>query len=161
VKNRLLVKNQDVAVANIPPKTSNFVPCGANVQYQGQQVKPLKHLRPARTVPQSQAQSLHKVLQIKPADMQEPPPSPQAARAAALQGRPQDIKPGVKRTVMHRASGGGGDGPHVNSKVRVIKLSGGVSRQVLCAPLQIPSQKELKMISVTTSRPFFTCWKLV
>ncbi|XP_044248171.1 RNA-binding protein 33 isoform X7 [Ursus arctos] len=61
VKNRLLVKNQDVTVSNVQPKTSNFVPSGANLQYQGQQMKPLKHLRQARTVPQSPAQ--HKVLQ--------------------------------------------------------------------------------------------------
>lgn len=125
VKNRLLVKNQDVTVSNVQPKTSNFVPSGANMQYQGQQMKPLKHLRQARTVPQSPAQ--HKVLQVKPADGEGPPPPSQTARVASLQGRPPDAKPGAKRTVMHRANSGGGDGPHVSSKVRVIKLSGGVS----------------------------------
>ncbi|XP_026335001.1 RNA-binding protein 33 isoform X6 [Ursus americanus] len=124
VKNRLLVKNQDVTVSNVQPKTSNFVPSGANLQYQGQQMKPLKHLRQARTVPQSPAQ--HKVLQVKPADGEGPPPPSQTARVASLQGRPPDAKPGAKRTVMHRANSGGGDGPHVSSKVRVIKLSGGV-----------------------------------
>ncbi|XP_013975324.1 RNA-binding protein 33 isoform X4 [Canis lupus baileyi] len=123
VKNRLLVKNQDVTVSNVQPKTSNFVPSGANMQYQGQQMKPLKHLRQARTVPQSPAQ--HKVLQVKPADGEGPPPPSQTARVASLQGRPPDAKPGAKRTVMHRANSGGGDGPHVSSKVRVIKLSGG------------------------------------
>ncbi|XP_064343232.1 RNA-binding protein 33 isoform X5 [Camelus dromedarius] len=123
VKNRLLMKNQDVTVSNVPPKTSNFVPSGAHVQYQGQQMKPLKHLRPARPVPQSPAQ--HKALQVKPADGEGLPPPSQTARVAALQGRPPEVKPGAKRTVMHRASSGGGDGPHVSSKVRVIKLSGG------------------------------------
>nr|XP_055190622.1 RNA-binding protein 33 isoform X2 [Nyctereutes procyonoides] len=123
VKNRLLVKNQDVTVSNVQPKTSNFVPSGANMQYQGQQMKPLKHLRQARTVPQSPAQ--HKVLQVKPADGEGPPPPSQTTRVASLQGRPPDAKPGAKRTVMHRANSGGGDGPHVSSKVRVIKLSGG------------------------------------
>uniref|UniRef100_A0A8C9Q1Y6 RNA-binding protein 33 n=1 Tax=Spermophilus dauricus TaxID=99837 RepID=A0A8C9Q1Y6_SPEDA len=126
VKNRLLVKNQDVTISNAQPKTSNFVPSGANMQYQGQQMKPLKHMRPAKAVPQSQMQPLHKVVQVKPVEVKEPTPPPQAARPASLQGRPQDMKPGVKRTVMHRTnSGGGGDGPHVSSKVRVIKLSGG------------------------------------
>uniref|UniRef100_A0A8C5ZZ92 RNA-binding protein 33 n=1 Tax=Marmota marmota marmota TaxID=9994 RepID=A0A8C5ZZ92_MARMA len=126
VKNRLLVKNQDVTISNAQPKTSNFVPSGANMQYQGQQMKPLKHVRPAKAVPQSQMQPLHKVVQVKPVEVEEPTPPPQAARPASLQGRPQDMKPGVKRTVMHRTnSGGGGDGPHVSSKVRVIKLSGG------------------------------------
>nr|XP_021548703.1 RNA-binding protein 33 isoform X3 [Neomonachus schauinslandi] len=123
VKNRLLVKNQDVTLSNVPPKTSNFVPSGANMQYQGQLMKPLKPLRQARTVPQSPAQ--HKVLQVKPADGEGPPPPSQTARVASLQGRPPDAKPGAKRTVMHRANSGGGDGPHVSSKVRVIKLSGG------------------------------------
>uniref|UniRef100_G3TFU8 RNA-binding protein 33 n=1 Tax=Loxodonta africana TaxID=9785 RepID=G3TFU8_LOXAF len=114
VKNRLLVKNQDVAVSNVQPKTSSFVPSGANMQYQGQ-LKPLKHLR----------QPSLKVLQVKPADMEELPPSPQTARVASVQGRPQEVKPGVKRTVMQRANSGSGDGPHISSKVRVIKLSGG------------------------------------
>ncbi|XP_074222775.1 RNA-binding protein 33 isoform X3 [Camelus bactrianus] len=114
VKNRLLMKNQDVTVSNVPPKTSNFVPSGAHVQYQGQQMKPLKHLRPARPVPQSPAQ--HKALQVKPADGEGLPPPSQTARVAALQGRPPEVKPGAKRTVMHRASSGGGDGPHVSSK---------------------------------------------
>lgn len=124
VKTRLLVKNQDVTLPNVQPKTSNFVPSGANVPYPGQQTKPLKHLRQARTVPQ--IQTSHQLLQIKPADGEEPAPTPQGARVPSLQGRPQDIKPGVKRTVMHRAnSGGGGDGPHVGSKLRVIKLSTG------------------------------------
>ncbi|XP_028345320.1 RNA-binding protein 33 isoform X2 [Physeter macrocephalus] len=123
VKNRLLVKNQEATVSNVPPKTSSFVPSGANTQYQGQQMKPLKHLRQARTIPQCPAQ--HRVLQVKPADGEGPPPPSQTARAASLQGRPPEAKPGAKRTVMHRANSGGGDGPHVSSKVRVIKLSGG------------------------------------
>lgn len=126
VKNRLLVKNQDVSISTVQPKTSNFVPSSANMQYQGQQMKPLKHLRQTRTVPQSQTQPLHKVLQIKPTDVEEPA-VPQTPRVASIQGRPQDTKPGVKRTVTHRTNSGGGDGPHISSKVRVIKLSGGVS----------------------------------
>lgn len=125
VKNRLLVKSQDVAVSGTQPKTSNFVPSGANVQCPGQQMKPLKHPRPPRTAPAGPSQ--HKALQAQPAG-DGPPPPPQAARVAALQARPPDARPGAKRTVMHRASSsGGGDGPHVTSKVRVIRLSGGVS----------------------------------
>lgn len=124
VKNRLLVKNQDGPVSNVQPKMSNFAPAGAPGQYQGQQTKPPKHPRQARAVPQSPGP--HRVPQGKPADAEGPPPPSQSARAA-LQGRPPDAKPGAKRTVMHRAGSGGGDGPHVSSKVRVIKLSGGVS----------------------------------
>lgn len=111
VKNRLLVKNQDVAFSSLQPKTSNFVSSGAHMQSSGQPVKPLKHLR-------------HKVLQAQPEDGDELPPE-QTTRVMALQGRSPDSKPGAKRTVMHRANSGGGDGPHVSSKVRVIKLSAG------------------------------------
>ncbi|XP_036103353.1 RNA-binding protein 33 [Molossus molossus] len=111
VKNRLLVKNQDVTLSSLQPKTSNFVPSGASMPYPGQPAKPLKHLR-------------HKVLQAQPVDGDAQPPA-QTARVTAFQGRPPDVKPGAKRTVMHRANSGGGDGPHVGSKVRVIKLSGG------------------------------------
>ncbi|XP_049498114.1 RNA-binding protein 33 isoform X1 [Panthera uncia] len=122
VKNRLLVKNQDGPVSNVQPKMSNFAPAGTPGQYQGQQTKLPKHPRQARAVPQSPGP--HRVPQGKPADAEGPPPPSQSARAA-LQGRPPDAKPGAKRTVMHRAGSGGGDGPHVSSKVRVIKLSGG------------------------------------
>ncbi|XP_058516627.1 RNA-binding protein 33 isoform X2 [Ochotona princeps] len=125
VKNRLLGKSQDVTVSNVQPKTSSFGPSGANMQYQGQQTKPLKHVRQTRTVPPSPAQPLHKVLQVKPADVEEPPAASQTARVASVQSQPADTKPGVKRTVMQRANSGSGDGPHVSSKVRVIKLSGG------------------------------------
>ncbi|KAM5302762.1 RNA-binding protein 33 isoform 1-T1 [Glossophaga mutica] len=111
VKNRLLVKNQDAAPSSLQPRTPNSAPSGAGLPYPGQAARPLKHLR-------------HKVLQVQPADGDAPPPA-QTARGTALQGRPPDAKPGAKRTVMHRANSGGGDGPHISSKVRVIKLSGG------------------------------------
>ncbi|KAB1276760.1 RNA-binding protein 33 [Camelus dromedarius] len=72
---------------------------------------------PLLPFPGAQSPAQHKALQVKPADGEGLPPPSQTAR----------VKPGAKRTVMHRASSGGGDGPHVSSKVRVIKLSGGVS----------------------------------
>ncbi|XP_053464860.1 RNA-binding protein 33 isoform X5 [Nycticebus coucang] len=119
VKNRLLVKNQDVTVSNVQPKTSNLIASGATMPYQGQQVRPLRHLRQARAAPPCQTQPLHRAPQMTPADAEE------AARGASSHGRLQDMKPGGKRTVTHRTNSGGGDGPHVSSKVRVIKLSGG------------------------------------
>lgn len=125
VKNRLLVKKQDITITNVQPKTSNFVQAGANLQYQGQPMKPMKQLRQNRTVPQTQPQPSHKVLQAKPPDTDELPTPTQTTRVASVQGQPQEMKPGVKRTVMQRANSGSGDGPHVSSKVRVIKLSGG------------------------------------
>jgi len=127
VKNRLLVKKQDVVVPNIQPKHTDYSQVGANTQYQGQQMKPVKQLRQTRTVSPSQPQASQKVLQTKPAAA--PLPTTQTARVASVQARPQEMKPGVKRTVMQRTNSGSGDVPHVGSKVRVIKLSGGVSFQ--------------------------------
>ncbi|KAM9387237.1 LOW QUALITY PROTEIN: RNA-binding protein 33 [Phaethornis superciliosus] len=123
VKNRLLVKKQDTVIPNIQPKPTDFPQVGANLQYQGQQIKPVKQLRQTRTVPLSQPQAPQKVLQTKPAAASLP--TTQTARVASVQARPQELKPGVKRTVMQRTNSGSGDGPHVGSKVRVIKLSGG------------------------------------
>lgn len=127
VKNRLLVKKQDTVVPNIQPKPTDFPQVGVNMQYQGQQMKPVKQLRQTRTVPPSPPQAPQKILQTKPAAASLP--TTQTARVASVQARPQELKPGVKRTVMQRTNSGSGDGPHVGSKVRVIKLSGGVSFQ--------------------------------
>ncbi|XP_027504188.1 RNA-binding protein 33 isoform X5 [Corapipo altera] len=124
VKNRLLVRKQDTVVPNIQPKPTDFLQSGVgDVQYQGQQMKPVKQLRQTRTVPPSQPQAPQKVLQTKPAAASLP--ATQTARVASVPARPQEQKPGVKRTVMQRTNSGS-DGPHVGSKVRVIKLSGGV-----------------------------------
>ncbi|XP_074756020.1 RNA-binding protein 33 isoform X4 [Athene noctua] len=123
VKNRLLVKKQDTLVANTQPKPTDFPQVGVTMQYQGQQMKPVKQLRQTRTVPPSQPQVPQKVLQTKPAAASLP--TTQTGRLASVQARPQELKPGVKRTVMQRTNSGSGDVPHVGSKVRVIKLSGG------------------------------------
>lgn len=127
VKNRLLVKKQDAVVPNIQPKPTDFPQVGANMHYQGQQMKPVKQLRQTRTVPPSQPQAPQKVLQTKPAAASLP--TTQTGRVASVPARPQELKPGVKRTVMQRTNSGSGDGSHVGNKVRVIKLSGGVSFQ--------------------------------
>ncbi|XP_060104037.1 RNA-binding protein 33-like isoform X1 [Heteronotia binoei] len=126
VKHRLMVKKQDLAVPNPPatqPKPANVLQMGDNMQFQGQQIKTVKQLRQTRTVPENELQLPHKGLPTKPAaaHMNSSP----IARVASVQGQPQELKPGVKRTVMQRANSGSGDGPHVGTKVRVIKLSGG------------------------------------
>lgn len=126
VKNRLLVRKQDGVVANIHPKPTDFPQGAGDGQYQGQQMKPVKQLRQTRTVPASQPQAAQKVLQSKPAAAALP--TPPTARVASVPARPQEQKPGVKRTVMQRTNSAS-DGPHAGSKVRVIKLSGGVSLQ--------------------------------
>ncbi|KAF2984017.1 hypothetical protein EK904_008057 [Melospiza melodia maxima] len=120
VKSRLLVRKQDAAVANIHPKPTDFPQGAGDGPYQGQQLKPVKQLRQTRTIPASQPQAAPKVLPSKAATAAALP----TARAAAAPGRPQEQKPGVKRTVMQRTNSAS-DGPHGGSKVRVIKLSGG------------------------------------
>lgn len=127
VKSRLLVRKQDAVVANIHPKPTDFPQGAGDGPYQGQQMKPVKQLRQTRTIPASQPQAAQKVLPSKAAAAAALPTA-QAARAAAVPGRPQEQKPGVKRTVMQRTNSAS-DGPHGGSKVRVIKLSGGVSVQ--------------------------------
>lgn len=130
VKHRLMVKKQDPVVPNPPsaqPKPTNVLQAGDNVQFQGQQIKTVKQLRQTRTMPENELHLSHKGPETKPA-MAHMNPS-QIARVASVQGQPQELKPGVKRTVMQRANSGSGDGPHVGTKVRVIKLSGGVSYQ--------------------------------
>uniref|UniRef100_A0A803UZT0 RNA-binding protein 33 n=1 Tax=Ficedula albicollis TaxID=59894 RepID=A0A803UZT0_FICAL len=122
VKNRLLVRKQDAVVANIHPKPTDFPQGAGDGQYQGQQMKPVKQLRQTRTIPASQPQAAQKALQSKPAAAALPTAA--VARAASVPARPQEQKPGVKRTVMQRTNSAS-DGPHGGSKVRVIKLSGG------------------------------------
>ncbi|KAJ7408241.1 RNA binding motif protein 33 [Willisornis vidua] len=123
VKNRLLVRKQEAVVPNVQLKPTEFLQSGGEMQYQGQQLRPVKQLRQTRTVPPSQPQTPQKVLQTKPAAASLP--TTQTARVASVPARPQEQKPGVKRTVMQRTNSGS-DGPHVGSKVRVIKLAGGV-----------------------------------
>ncbi|NWH61195.1 RBM33 protein, partial [Geococcyx californianus] len=122
VKNRLLVKKQDMVVPNIQPKPTDFPQVGTNMPYQGQQMKPVKQLRQTRTVSPSQPQTPPKVLQTKPAAVS---PTTQTTRVASVPARPQELKAGMKRTVMQRTNSSSGEVPHVGSKVRVIKLSGG------------------------------------
>uniref|UniRef100_A0A8C0U408 RNA-binding protein 33 n=1 Tax=Cyanistes caeruleus TaxID=156563 RepID=A0A8C0U408_CYACU len=158
VKNRLLVRKQDAVVANIHPKPTDFPQGAGDGQYQGQQMKPVKQLRQTRTVPASQPQAPQKVLQSKPAAAALP--APQAARVASVPARPQEQKPGVKRTVMQRTNSGS-DGPHVGSKVRVIKLSGGQGGEdagffhpegQLQRPQQPPEPKQQPVRKVTLTK---------
>ncbi|XP_062982068.1 RNA-binding protein 33 isoform X2 [Elgaria multicarinata webbii] len=129
VKYRLMVKKQDPVVPIPPavqPKPTNILQAGDNAQFQGQQIKTVKQLRQTRTVPENELQLPYKGLQTKPAALLLNPS--QIARVASVQSQPQELKPGVKRTVMQRANSGSGDGPHVGTKVRVIKLSGPKTR---------------------------------
>ncbi|XP_032093166.1 RNA-binding protein 33 isoform X3 [Thamnophis elegans] len=132
VKYRLMVKKQEVAIPGsltVLPKPANVLQAGDGAQFQGQQIKTIKQLRQARTVPESELQPPYKALQVKsPAAAQVN--LPPISRVALAQGQPQEVKPGMKRTVMQRANSGSGDGPHIGTKVRVIKLSGGGGENV-------------------------------
>ncbi|XP_034257542.1 RNA-binding protein 33 isoform X7 [Pantherophis guttatus] len=127
VKYRLMVKKQEPVIPSSPtvlPKPANVLQAGDGAQFQGQQIKTIKQLRQARTVPENELQPSYKPLQVKsPAAAQVN--LPQISRVALVQSQPQEVKPGMKRTVMQRANSGSGDGPHIGTKVRVIKLSGG------------------------------------
>lgn len=161
VKYRLMVKKQEPIVPSPPaiqPKPINVLQAGDHVPFQGQQIKTVKHLRPPRTVPENELQPPHKGFQTKPSTAHLNP-SP-IARVASVQGQPQELKPGVKRTVMQRANSGSGDGPHVGNKVRVIKLSGG-SGENLGFPhtegfphrlQQLPEQRHQPLRKVTLTK---------
>uniref|UniRef100_A0A8C6VDN4 RRM domain-containing protein n=1 Tax=Naja naja TaxID=35670 RepID=A0A8C6VDN4_NAJNA len=132
VKYRLMVKKQELVIPGSPaalPKPANVLQAGDGTQFQGQQIKTIKQLRQARTVPENELQTPFKALQAKsPAAGQAN--LPQISRVALVQGQPPEVKPGMKRTVMQRANSGSGDGPHIGTKVRVIKLSGGSGENV-------------------------------
>ncbi|KAJ8419141.1 hypothetical protein AAFF_G00006400, partial [Aldrovandia affinis] len=76
-------------------------------------------------------------------------------------GRPQEVKPGVKRTVMQRANSTGSEGTPVPQKVRVVKLLGGGSeaadgmgleqqqQRVQQVPRQPPQLRQVPIRKVT------------
>ncbi|XP_026577914.1 RNA-binding protein 33-like isoform X3 [Pseudonaja textilis] len=132
VKCRLMVKKQEPVIPDstaVQPKPVNVLQSGDSVQCQGQQIKTIKQLRQARTMPKNKFQLPNKALQTKlPAAVHLN--LSEIARVASVQGQPQELKPGLKRTVMQRANNGSGDGTHTGTKVRVIKLSGGGGENV-------------------------------
>ncbi|XP_026574136.1 RNA-binding protein 33 isoform X3 [Pseudonaja textilis] len=149
VKYRLMVKKQELVLPGSPaalPKPANVLQAGDGAQLQGQQIKTIKQLRQARTVPENELQTPFKALQAKsPAAAQAN--LPQISRVALVQGQPPEVKPGMKRTVMQRANSGSGDGPHIGTKVRVIKLSGGGGENIGFShleesPPQLPQPSE-------------------
>ncbi|XP_013924212.1 PREDICTED: RNA-binding protein 33-like isoform X2 [Thamnophis sirtalis] len=143
VKCRLMVKKQEpvvLASTAVQPKTVNVLQAGDSAQCQGQQIKTIKQLRQARTVPKNKLQLPNKALQTKlPAAVHLN--LSKIAQMASVQGQPQELKSGMKRTVMQRANSGSGDGPHIGTKVRVIKLSGGGGENVDFTHLEGPPHR--------------------
>ncbi|XP_070584386.1 RNA-binding protein 33 isoform X3 [Erythrolamprus reginae] len=154
VKYRLMVKRQEPVNPGsliVLPKPASVLQAGDGAQSQGQQIKTIKQLRQARTVPENEPQPPYRALQAK---------SPAVAQVnlslisqgVLVQSHPQELKPGMKRTVMQRANSGSGDGPHIGTKVKVIKLSGGGGENVGFSHLE-ESANQLAQLSEQKHQP--------
>ncbi|XP_069067244.1 RNA-binding protein 33 isoform X1 [Pleurodeles waltl] len=125
VKNRLLVQKQAALGTVVQQKSTHFQQgAGNNIQFQGLQRNAVKQIRTNRLAPQNPVQPVQKLVQAQPPLTAAVTTPAQTPKVALVQGRSQELKTGVKRTVMQRANSGSGDGPHIAAKVRVIKLSG-------------------------------------
>ncbi|KAI1889164.1 hypothetical protein AGOR_G00176260 [Albula goreensis] len=97
---------------------------GPNTQPQWQQKKAMNRLAPNRPGPQFQSpqdQGRPTVLAAVPGQPQETGPGQGLGLGL---GQPQELKPGVKRTVMQRANSTSSEGAQIPQKVRVVKLLG-------------------------------------
>ncbi|XP_030054389.1 RNA-binding protein 33 isoform X2 [Microcaecilia unicolor] len=131
MKNRLQVQKQETAHTSVPQRNQPHFQTASSLcaQVQDQQNTIVKQLRPNRITPQTPTQQFQK-MQTRSAMATTVQTPPQTARVASIQGRPLELKPGAKRTVMQRASSAGGDGPHVGAKFRMIKLPAGGGENV-------------------------------
>ncbi|MEE6467282.1 hypothetical protein FKM82_007191 [Ascaphus truei] len=145
VKNRLLVQKQETLPINPPqriPPLQQTAP--THLLFQGKQNKMLNQTLQNRIAAEN---AFQKVQQVRPAVSTAALMSQQTLKVASIQGKPQEQRPGTKRTVMQRSNSGSGDGPHIGSKVRLIKLSGGGGETVNTSsaevnqPLQPPQQR--------------------
>uniref|UniRef100_UPI00398F2AAB RNA-binding protein 33 isoform X2 n=1 Tax=Pristiophorus japonicus TaxID=55135 RepID=UPI00398F2AAB len=118
IKNRLFTRKQGTGAGMQQQfikthQAGNIQPIQAEMRKNTNQVK---QVRPA---PLNQLQ-FPKLVQCKPVGT--PGPSVQSGKMVVPAVKPQELKPGIKRTVMQRMNSGGGDGPHINPKIRVLKL---------------------------------------
>uniref|UniRef100_H3AM39 RNA-binding protein 33 n=1 Tax=Latimeria chalumnae TaxID=7897 RepID=H3AM39_LATCH len=124
-QNKLTPKNQRTVGTRVQQHLMATPQIEVNPVLQTQPRKNVKQLMQNRMISQTLSQQGQRVAQPKPAAVAVGPVLQQTGKVASVQSKPQELRPGVKRTVMQRANSGSGDGPHVNAKVRVIKLSGG------------------------------------
>ncbi|XP_058879305.1 RNA-binding protein 33-like isoform X2 [Acipenser ruthenus] len=124
IKNQLLMKKPQAPGFGV--QLQNVRPQQAGLSLQRRNVNPLIPNRPGPQFQTPQAQS-------RPAVVAAVPGLQQSARGVFGQGSPQELKPGVKRTVMQRSNSGSGDGPHVAAKVRMVKLLGAGGEGVVSA----------------------------
>ncbi|XP_078393229.1 RNA-binding protein 33 isoform X5 [Cetorhinus maximus] len=118
IKNRLFTKKQGIGVG----AQQQFIKthqAGNILQVQAEMKKNINQVKQVRPAPLNQLQ-FSKLVQCKPANT--PGSSVQPGKMLVPAVKTQELKPGVKRTVMQRMNSGGGDGPHINPKIRVLKL---------------------------------------
>ncbi|XP_067871113.1 RNA-binding protein 33 isoform X2 [Heterodontus francisci] len=118
IRNRLFTKKQGIGVGG----QQQFIKthqAGNIVQVQTEMKRNINQVKQVRPAPLNQLQ-FSKLVQCKLVNI--PGPSVQSGKMVIPAVKTQELKPGVKRTVMQRMNSGGGDGPHINPKIRVLKL---------------------------------------
>ncbi|XP_078088421.1 RNA-binding protein 33 isoform X5 [Mustelus asterias] len=118
IKNRLFTKKPGLGVG----AQQQFIKThqtGNILQIQAEIKKNLNQAKQVRPAPLNQL-PFSKMIPCKPTNI--PGSSMQPGKMTVPVVKAQELKPGVKRTVMQRMNSGGGDGPHVNPKIRVLKL---------------------------------------
>ncbi|XP_072110158.1 RNA-binding protein 33 isoform X3 [Mobula birostris] len=116
IKNRLFTKKQFTGVQHQAYRTQQS---GNILQVQTEMRKNGNQIKQVRPAPLNQ-QQFSRLAQSKPAGASGP--NLQSGKMLIPALKSQELKPGFKRTVMQRMNSGGGDGPHNNPKVRVLKL---------------------------------------
>ncbi|XP_067864358.1 RNA-binding protein 33 isoform X2 [Heptranchias perlo] len=118
IKNRLFTRKQGIG-AGVQQQFIKTHQAGNILQVQAEMRKNTNQVKQVRPAPLNQLQ-FPKLVQCKPVGT--PGPSVQSGKMVVPAVKPQELKPGIKRTVMQRMNSGGGDGPHINPKIRVLKL---------------------------------------
>ncbi|XP_060681115.1 RNA-binding protein 33 isoform X1 [Hemiscyllium ocellatum] len=118
IKNRLFTKKQ-VTGTGTQQQFIKTHQTGNVIQVQAEMKKNINQIKPIRPAPLNPLQ-FPKVVQSKPINL--PGSSMQCGKVIVPSVKTPELKPGVKRTVMQRMNSGGGDGPHINPKIRVLKL---------------------------------------
>ncbi|XP_048412117.1 RNA-binding protein 33 isoform X2 [Stegostoma tigrinum] len=118
IKNRLSTKKQGTG-AGAQQQFIKTYQAGNTMQVQAELKKNINQTKQVRPASLNQLQ-FSKVVQYKPVNI--PGSSMQSGKMFVPAVKTPELKSGVKRTVMQRMNSGGGDGPHINPKIRVLKL---------------------------------------
>ncbi|XP_069770876.1 RNA-binding protein 33 isoform X2 [Narcine bancroftii] len=115
IKSRLFTRKQ----STVQQQVDRTQQSGNILQVQTEMRKNFNQNKPVRAAPLNQLQ-FPKLAQSKPIGTSEP--KVQSGKMVIPSVKSQELKPGAKRTVMQRMNSGGGDGPHINPKIRILKL---------------------------------------